>query len=288
MPLRVGLRRPRLSALGVSRGELFAALSIVGFANGVAFDATRSVVRYGGWNALTSTFDISALVWIAFYVCPTLMAREPREALSRPDVAVASVAVVAFMLPVPWLSWFTLTGLASYLLYYSHVVRSQGYPGTLDRGAWVLLAVTGAMFWGRLLLLLAGDHIVRADAVLVSWLTGTQRLDNILQSADGSGYVWIAPGCSSLTNVSLAVLCWVLFAQYHGLRGSRLNMGWCLLACLSVLSINAVRISLIVLHGEYYDVLHGRLGVGVAGWLTVLTTVAICYYGVRRGRLAQA
>lgn len=275
-------------AADLSRGELFAGLSVLGFANGIVPHISEAIAQQGALLALVGTFDISVLVWIAFGICPALMLRAPREPPNRRDIVAAIVAAGAFLLPVHWLSWTALTGLAVYLISSRLAARPRPPVTPLHRGVWVLLAITGAMFWGRVLMLVAGDFVLRADAVLVSWLAWTPRLGNIVQSASGPGYVWIAPGCSSLTNVSLALLCWVLFAQCRGLRWSPANAGWCALACLAVIGINVTRIGLIVLHAEDYDLVHGPIGATIASWLTVAAAVAICDYGGRRGRLARA
>jgi exosortase/archaeosortase family protein len=94
----------------------------------------------------------------------------------------------------------------------------------------------------------------------------------------------IYPACSSFANVSLAILCWVTFSQVTRYAGSRSQaVGWCLLACASVLLINVTRISLIGFFPHYYDLLHGPIGTSVAGWLTLAASVAICAIGVKRG-----
>jgi hypothetical protein len=271
---------------GLSRAELFAGLSILGFANGIAGRLHHAVLQDGAVAALISTFNISAVVWVAFFACPALLLRAPREPPVQADLIVAACAFGAFMLPIGPLSWIALTGLALYLLRDSFARRGGQPPSPLHRGAWILLATTGAMFWGRVLLLTASGPVLGTDAILVSWLTGMAHLGNTVQFADGTGYVWIAPFCSSLANVSLAILCWVLFAQFRGLRWSFGNAGWCLLACLSVTAINITRISLMVLHREHFDLIHGPIGAAVASWLSIAATVGVCALGTRRGRLA--
>lgn len=272
---------------GPSRGEIFAGLCVLGFANGTIARASSAVAEHGTAGALLNTLGISALVWAAFFVCPALMLQGPRESPTRGDLVVGACALAAFMLPASWPSWVALTGLALHLLRDRLGLRGPRPLSPVHRGAWVLLATTGAMFWGRVLLHLAGDLVLGADAVLVAWLARSPRFGNTVQLADGTGHIWIAPACSSVANVSLAVLCWVLFAQLRGLRWSAANAGWCLLACLAVVGINVARIGLVVLNRDHYDLVHGTVGAAVAGALTAAATVAICAYGVRRGRLAQ-
>ncbi|HJS84355.1 MAG TPA: hypothetical protein VJ779_02730 [Acetobacteraceae bacterium] len=267
--------------VGLSRTELFAGLCILGFVNGITGRAHNAIVNHGPTAALLDTFGISAIVWVAFFACPALLLRAPRERLRRADLIVAACALAAFMLPITPLSWIALTGLALYLL------RDRQPRSEAHCGAWILLAITGAMFWGRLLMLTFNGPILAADALLASWFAGTDHAGNTVRFADGEGYVWIAPPCSSLANASLAVLCWVLFMQFRGLKWSLGNVGWCLLACVAVTAINVTRIGLMVLHRDAFDVIHGPLGAAVASWLSMGVMLGIGMVGTRRGRLAH-
>lgn len=274
---------------GLSRAELFAGLSILGFANGIVGRARAMIVDNGLATALFNTFDISAIAWVAFYTCPALMLRAPKEAPSRGDRVVVACLVVAFMLPVSsGLSWIALTGLAFYLLRDTFTLRGSQPPSFLHRGAWVLLATTGAMFWGRTLLFAASDLVLQADAILVGWFAQASRTGNTVQLADGTGHLWIAPACSSLVNLSLAVLCWVLFMQSRGVQWSFGRAKWCLLACSAVIGINVTRIGMMVLHPGQYELIHGPVGAAAASWLTVAVTVAVCAYGTRPDSLRHA
>jgi hypothetical protein len=122
----------------------------------------------------------------------------------------------------------------------------------------------------------------------VGWLVGTPRSGNAIQLADGSGYLWIAPACSSLANVSLAILCWVTVSKGVGRSGSLRDVGWVALACAAVVAINVTRISLIGFYPAYFDLLHGPVGATVASWLTLGITVTICLLAVRRDLPARA
>ncbi|MDI3308502.1 MAG: hypothetical protein QJR07_15525 [Acetobacteraceae bacterium] len=273
------------SATVLSRGELFAALCVLGFANGIAGRAQGAFLHDGAAEAFINAFNISVVVWVAFVACPAMLLREPRESLRRADLVMAAGVLAAILLPFGPLSWIALTGLALYILHDHPSLGGGSQPlSPVHRGAWILLAITGAMFWGRLLLLSASGPILSADALLAGWLAGTETAGNTVRFADGEGFVWIAPYCSSLANISLAILCWVLFAQYRGLGWSWANAGWCLLACLSVVAVNVTRIGLMVLHREKFDLIHGPVGSSIANWLSVAAVLGICMWGTRGAR----
>ena len=195
------------------------------------------------------------------------------------------------MLPIDPLSWVALNMLALYFLRDTLLAFTRCRPEPLSfahRGAWVLLATTVVMLWAKLLLAIASNMILRLDAILVGWLSGTRRVGNTVQFADGAGAIWIEPHCSSVANVSLAVLCWTLFAQARGLRWTMANAGWCLLACLAVVGINAARIGSMALNRDQFDIIHGPVGTTIVSWLTVAAMVGVCALGTRQGSLSRA
>ena len=49
----------------MSRSEYFAALCVLGCINGIGSRAIQAIASYGLVEATFSTFDVSALVWIA-------------------------------------------------------------------------------------------------------------------------------------------------------------------------------------------------------------------------------
>ena len=144
------------------------------------------------------------------------------------------------------------------------------------------------MFWGRMLMHCLNGLILGTDALLVGWFTGMNSVGNTVRIAGGDSFVFIAEPCSSLANISLAILCWVLFTQSRDLRWSLAGAGWCLIACLFVVAVNVTRIGLIVLHPDSYDLIHGPAGAAVASWLSFAAVVGISAYGTRNGRLAHA
>jgi hypothetical protein len=279
---RASIANRKAAATFVSRNELFAGLAVLGFANGISERISHTVADTGITAALVSTFDISAIVWVAWVLSLVFVLRSPMQPIRRSDGLVASGALLAFLGPVAPLSWLALAGLAI------HMLRTSPHSRLLRRGAWILLALTVPMFWSRLLFAILSDTILKGDAILVGWLVGTPRSGNAIQLADGSGYLWIAPACSSLANVSLVVLCWVTVSKGVGRSGSLWDAGWVALACVAVIAINVTRISLIGFYPAYFDLLHGPIGATVASWLTLGMTVAICLFAVWRDLPARA
>jgi exosortase/archaeosortase family protein len=121
-----------------------------------------------------------------------------------------------------------------------------------------------------------------ADASLVSWLLGTHRTGNLVEFADRSGQLVIFPACSSLANVSLAFLCWVTLSQLVSHRKSPSDLFWCLLACIAVIAVNVIRMTILGLSDWHYATFHNEWGDATANVIILVLIVGISALGVRR------
>ena len=191
----------------ISWTTLFAGLVVVGFVNGIS---PMDALREDAVGTLLRTFDISGIVWLALIICCLFLIRPTSTPATRWDQAAATLSVAFFLMPAPSLSWIGLSGLGAYF------VASQPPGSDRRRGGWILLALTVPLYWSPLVFSLMSGVILQVDAILVSLVLGTARFGNSVAFADGWGYFYIAPPCSSLANVSLAFLCWVLMTQSLG------------------------------------------------------------------------
>lgn len=263
-------------AYAVDRGVLFGGVALIGIANALTERVVAAIRFEGLYHALMTTFGVSVLVWIGAGLGVALLLRDRATPATRRDWTVALVAAGAFLIPSSMVSWVALTGVAVYCF---HIAAPRT---AMRRGASIVLAIAAVRFWSHVAFALFGHYILQIDAMLVSRLVGVARVGNALQLPDGGSYLWIAPGCSSFTNVSLTVLCWVLFAQGRDRPPRGRAWTWCLAAVAGVIAINAGRIALIVRHPDFFQLIHGPIGATVAGWLTVATMVGLCAFGTRR------
>lgn len=257
------------------RGEFFGGLFALGCASGLAFRIIQSINRLGWWEALLSTFEVSVIVWIAVAAGVSLVLREQARGIRWSELALGSGVLLLIVLPVGPLSWVGVTALSLYMIASTHSSSSR-------RGALILLATTVPMLWSRLLFKFFANAILQIDASLVGWMLHTDRSGDIVQFADGSGVLVILPSCSSLANVSLAVLCWVLVSQWVCHKRSAYDLLWGLLACSSVVAVNVTRMSLMGLSQWHYDTFHGVLGDVVGGTIILGLIVGFSLLGVRR------
>jgi len=152
----------------------------------------------------------------------------------------------------------------------------------------ILLAATVQMLWSRLVFDLFANFILSVDAALVSRLLGTYRNGNMVQFADHSGTLVIFSSCSSLANVSLALLCWVAISEFLGHQRRTEDVFWCLLTCLSVVAVNVLRISAMGLSSANYQLLHSPPMEDVLNIILLILIVSICVAGTRREIFARA
>jgi hypothetical protein len=274
----IGLVRPETS---VTRGEFFAALFLIACINGLASQIIQSVTEKGFAAALLSTFDTSALVWIACFVGINLTYQDRCDAIRNRDLAVSLPFLAIVGLPFAKSSWVGVTGLAVYI-----IVCAEASSSRL-RGAIIFVATAASMFWSRLFFDFLSKPILEIDAALTAWLRGTDRVGNMVRFADNSGYLVILPPCSSFGNVSLAILAWTLVTQSVGHRWSARDILWCLLACAAVIAVNVARLSLMATDMNRYGAVHNEWGNAVVNVIILMLVITISALSVRRELLSD-
>jgi hypothetical protein len=252
----------------MSRSEYFAALCVLGCINGIGSRAIQAIASYGLVEATFSTFDVSALVWIAGAIAIGLLLEDHGDRITTIDMAAAS--------------WFGLTALSLYLVLVAGAATSRW------RGAKILIAMTIPMLWSRLLFRFFSEFILQIDASLVGRTLGTATAGNVVRFADGSGDLVILPACSSLAGLSLVVLCWVTLGQTVQHPWSMKDVVWCVLASISVVAVNVARISIMGLSGAHYEMLHGAWGNFATNTMTLCLVAGFCMLGARRELFARA
>jgi hypothetical protein len=272
------LERGLISSLcsAMPRSEYFAALCILGCANGIAPRVMQAVAQRGWVDAVLSTFEISVIVWIAAVIGIGLVLKDIGDRMSATDLAVGGMFLFLSVLPGGGGSWLALTVLSLYMLRHSTASSPR------RRGAMILLALTVPMEWAPLLFRCFSETILEVDASMVSRMLGTTQDGNMVRFADGSGDLVIFPACSSIANLSLVFVCWVTMSQAVGHRWTSRDMIWCFLAGASVVATNVTRISLMGLSEWHYHSVHSGLGDLTANVIALCLTVGLCVLGLRR------
>jgi hypothetical protein len=239
-------------------------------------------VAQKGWiDAVVSTFGISAIVWIAGVLGIGLILKDCGDRISAADIAVGAIFLLLVALPGGGASWFALTALGIYLLLPWTPSSSR------HRGAMILVTLTVPMLWSPLLFKCFSDTILGMDSFLVGELLGTPRSGNMVRFADGGGDLVILPGCSSIANLSLVVVCWGTMSQMVAHRWNSRDLAWCFLAGASVVAINVTRVSLMGLSERSYLTIHSPTGDLIANVIMLCLLIGFCLLGLRREVLSR-
>jgi len=282
-----GLCQPELDARAadapdtITRGMLLVGVTGVGFLNAVSEKAYLAYHRDGLSLAALNTFQVSAIIWIGIVIAlRDLWSVEQGVPASGRDKMVAGCALLMILIPVPALSSCAISLIGVYIW-----MTAKDDTRTRSVGA-LLFAVTIPMLWARAIFAALSDTLLAVDARLVAWVIGTEPHANIVPYPDGSGGMFFGPGCSSFTNISLAILCTAIFAHAFRKKWSREIWFWAALSSLAVLAVNVSRISLIGFYPDQYDLIHGSVGATIFGWITIGLLMAIGLHGVGRVRTA--
>jgi exosortase/archaeosortase family protein len=259
----------------IPRSDFFALLYMLGCANGLLGRMILSF-QFSDWEGALAGADINAIILLACFAGISLVSTKSPEHVHPRDLVVACVFLILVTLPIFPLSWVGVTVLSLYILVFANTSPER------VRGALILLAMTAPMLWSRLLFQIFAKPILDIDATFVGLLLGTNRMGNMVGFLDGSGYMVVLPACSSLANMSLALLCWVTITQWVGHRWSAKDVIWAALACVSVIAVNVTRISLMGLSHRNYELIHSTWGDMITGSIMLALMVAVTVLGVRR------
>lgn len=263
-----------------TRVQAFVVVFLVCFSNGIYGIAAQKVLDEGIASAIFGTFGLSAIVWAAIWFAVKLAFEEEDRPLKPWEAAAALACISAAFLPIAQFSSLALTVFAGLAI----VTSRTGTP--MHRASWIMFATTVPIFWGRRVMAYFSETLLGFDAAVVANMLGTERNGNLVPFPNGEGMLQVMEACSSLSNISLAILCWTIFTQVNGRRWQPSNLVWVGGAILSVVAINATRIALIGVFPHYYDLLHGPVGATVANYVILFAIVGICSWGNRVVRSA--
>ena len=260
---------------------MFAGLFILGCVNGLLGRIILSL-SFDDWTSAITGLDINVVVLMACFAGISAILSEKRDEVRAADIGVALIFLVLVSLPIFPISWIAVSGLSLYILLFSNGGSER------RRGAIILLAMTVPMLWSRLLFQLFAKFILDIDASFVASMLGTQRTGNMVDFVDGSGQMVVLPACSSLANMSMAFLCWITITQWAKHRWSTTDLFWSLLACMSVITVNVTRMSLMGISRAHYDAIHSEWGDLVTNTVMLVLMVGISVLGSRREIFARA
>ena len=273
---------PAAAKAPLDRTSLFFGLFLLAALNGLAGQAVRTVQELGWAAALASLLGVSAVVWAALAAGLAILNERGGEAPRRGDSIVALAVVLVALLPAATASVAALALLSVWAI----ATAARGSP--IRRAGIVFLAMTGALLWGRLLLALFSGPLLDLDAAFVSGMVGAEQEGNMLWLDEGGGArLVVAPGCSSMQGLSLALLFWAIVNQLFAVRFGWKPALWCLAALAATVAINVLRIGAMLRFPDHLEAIHTGWGYQLSMWLTLAAVAAICLWGARRDIFAR-
>jgi exosortase/archaeosortase family protein len=274
------------AAWGISRAnrsQLFFGLFLLATLNAFVGLGLREIESIGFAGAAWGLFGISAILWVALAAGLSIL-RDGDDAgpWRGLDPALGIFVLAAALLPVATASSLALTLAALWAIF------SSGTGTPLRRAGLVFLAMTGALIWGRLLLAWFSRPLLDLDALFVAGALGVDHHGNLLWSADGATRLLVAPGCSSMQGMSLALLFWATVNQYY-----KVPFGWkaafcCVAAQAATIAVNVARIGAMLHWPAHLEAIHHGWGFQLSMWVTLVLVVAICLAGARREVFGRA
>lgn len=289
----VGLARQTLSvstvlrvSAGPDRQRIFFWLSALLVVNALVGNVLRYSTSHGTAQAIMDLFGVSPIIWVAALAALALMT-EPlrRGAPARTlDWVVAGVAVLVALVPSGTASAAGLTALSLYMFLTSPT-------GSVNRRAAAILgSITVSILWGRILLAVFSRPLLRLDSQLVG-LFGVESDDNRLffvgdPGSLGSSFL-VAPGCSSLHGISLALVFSTLVHGWFDIAPTRKSIALTAVAIVLVIMINTLRLAAIAFFPQYFEEIHAGWIASAIAWATIGVIVLVIGLGMKREIVRQ-
>lgn len=265
----------------VTRGRLFFWLCALLLGNALVPDIVRYVADYGLAQGVADVFGVNALVWVACIAALALLL-EDRSSPAAPtsaDWLIAGTAAITSLAPTGTVSAAALTAVAIYLCF------SSGAHAPIKRAGTILITVSAALLWGRIVLAIFSGTLLRIDSFLVGLLglrTSGNRIYFLNDAGSLGSYFLVAPGCSSLHSISAAVVFSTVVHAWFGVRPTLQSLLVCLAAIVAVVMVNVLRLGSFAVFPDHFEEIHvGWIG-SLVGWATIVVIVGIVGWGMRR------
>jgi len=262
----------------ISRAGIFAGAGVLAALNAQADQIINILTVRWLTGVLVELGGISAIIWFAMYAALKIGIEGESEPISRRDLAVVGIVVFLSFLPL----FFAAKG--AVLLAGAYLFATSQAGSASRRVSLILLALTGPLVWGRLLLNVFAAPILSLDAHIVAIVTGYDVRGNLISAPVN---FLIAGGCSSVHNISIAILLWATAAALFGIRLDRRYLGVGALMIAWMFVLNIVRLSLLGIFPDYFEYVHVGGGAVMFAWFDLIGAALLAGFGVIRAAERQ-
>jgi hypothetical protein len=267
---------PFFPRLNVSRAALIAGAGVLAALNAQAGQIINERTYQSLGSEIHNLIEISAVIWFAMYAVLQIgFERDSPAPANRDKLVIAAVIALCF-LP------FALAAKAALLLCGIYSFQSSRSGDPLRRVALVLLALTGPLIWGPLILIVFAGPLLSLDAHLVGAAIGMPVDGNLVQFASGGRRFLIGIPCSSVHNISLALVLWTTAAALFRVRFDIRYISCGIAMVGFMFGLNILRLSLIGQYPASFTFLHDGLGADLFGWGALMGVGLLAFLGVER------
>ncbi len=262
-----------LAALGRDRAHWLVSVAVLDAVNARA----PEMVDHGSYftaTALSHNFG-NPVLWFAVAVAAMIAftADARSEPLRRGDALAIGAGLIAALLPMPRAGALLVAAIGAWL-----VLSSSAGSRALRSGV-VLSALAGTLVWGHLVLALAGRFVLPLDGALAGLFGQVVQDGNVLRFPGTGDLMVIADGCSSLHNVTIALLLWATVTQLLEIPVSRASLVVCAGAILANVAVNIGRLVTLVHHHGSFGYWHSGTGGALFAWAGLMASALIVYGG---------
>jgi hypothetical protein len=225
-------------------------------------------------GAIRGLAGVSAVVWFAMYAALKIGFESDSSAASKADRVFIAAVVLLSLVPLVFAAKVALLLCALYSLAGSRTGDSARRVG------FVLLSLTGPLIWGPIILDSFAGPLLGLDAHLVGLVIGTPVDGNVVHFASGPRRFLIAPPCSSVHNISLALVLWTTAAALFRVRFDFRYLAVGALMVAFMFGLNVGRLSTIGLFPGSFTFLHDGAGADLFGWAGIVGAGMISFFGV--------
>jgi exosortase/archaeosortase family protein len=249
-----------LRILPINRAAAFAGAGVLAAVNALAAQIISGFSRGPTIGNLGSLAGISAVIWFALYAALKIGWDAGREPLRRLDWLVIAFVIAASMVPLS----DAARGALLVCAFYAFVTTRPGEPAR--RVALLLAALTGTLVWGPLILNVFAGPLLALDAQIVSRAIGSSVDGNVVQFTHSGSTFLVATGCSSIHNISLAIVLWCAVVALFNLRPDARLIGFGVAMMAFMFALNTARLCAIGLYPSEFEFLHTGVGAALFGW----------------------
>jgi len=260
----------------IGRYQLYGLMLGLGVLNAL-IRPVMSAVKEQGLISIVNGFNISFVIWFTVIWAIQVLVSAPYNPYRPRDRNITILASIGLLVPMATFSWL-ITGCIA--LYFRRITKSE----PLVRAALAVIAFAAFRDpLASLVLKLMTTPLLNGDAALVAafmslWVETVERTGNFI-TGDNGHQLFILTGCTSYTNLSIALLGWFTITQATlGKIGRKQWLAGTIVG-IAMVVINIVRLSIMGVGPEAYYFMHDGYGTVITDILMVFVTLFISLWG---------